>query len=120
MLFYTVGQSRVFLVMLVAGLGIGAWYSLLMLWRALMEAGPVLSLGLDLLFGAGAAVLVILGSLRASEGELRLYALLGALSGFFLFRGIAVPAGRGARRLVRALGAMLRRAPHPLARKIFR
>ena len=106
MLFYTVGQSIAFLLMLKSGLFIGLWYDLTRLLRRLFQPGFIMSLALDLLFGAGTAALLILSLMRALDGELRLYALMGALCGFLLygvtlspllravFRGLSGLAGR--------------------------
>lgn len=120
MLFYTVGQSRVFVMMLCVGLGIGAWYGLWEILRALQQAGTLLSLAMDMLFGAGAAALIIWGAMRVSYGELRPYALLGAVCGCVLFFGAVRPParflGRQAARLIRRVRAR----PHPIAEKIFR
>ena len=85
MLFYTTGQSLAFLLMLDCGLKIGLTYDFFRLLRRLFQPGFLLSLALDLLFGAAAAALVILSLMRALEGELRLYALMGALAGFLLY-----------------------------------
>ena len=120
MLFYTVGQSRVFLMMVYVGLGIGAWYGLLDRLRRLTGAGPWLSLALDACFGAGAAALIILGAMRASRGELRLYALLGALCGLFLERGLAAPVRRALGRHAGKLAHAFRARPHPLLQRLLR
>ena len=113
MLFYTVGQSRVFLMMLCVGLGIGAWYSLLEVMRRLQQAGAALSLAMDVLFGVGAAALIVWGamricygelrlySMRICYGELRLYSILGAVCGCLLFRGAVLPPARFLARKVR-------------------
>ena len=100
MLFYTVGQSAAFLLMLECGLQIGLVYDGFRLLRRLFRPGILMSLILDLLFGAGAAGLLIAALLRALDGELRLYALLGALAGFLLY-GVTLS------RLLGALGARL-------------
>jgi len=120
MLFYTVGQSQVFLMMLYVGLGVGAWYSSLEILRRLTQAGPLLSLGLDMVFGAGAAALMIAGALRVSYGELRLYAVLGVLCGAWIFRGAVLPPARCMGRLLKRGWQGLCRRPHPLLQKIFR
>ena len=57
MLFYTVGQSRIFLVMLYAGLAVGLYAWLDSAARRLFEAGLFCRLIMDLLLGA--AVLAI-------------------------------------------------------------
>ena len=85
MLFYTAGQSVAFLLMLACGLKIGLCWDALRLLRRLFQPGLVLSLALDLLFGAAAAGLIAASLLRALDGELRLYALMGALSGCLLY-----------------------------------
>ena len=119
MLFYTVGQSRVFLMMLYVGLGVGAWYGCLEVLRRLTQAGPLLSLALDILFGAGTAALMIGGALRVSYGELRLYAVLGVLCGVWIFRGAVLPPARFLGRLLRRGWQALCRRPHPVLQKIF-
>ena len=85
MLFYTTGQSIAFLLMLASGLQIGLVYDLTRLLRHLFKPGLLLSLALDLLFGAAAAGILIASLMRALSGELRLYALMGALCGFLLY-----------------------------------
>ncbi len=85
MLFYTVGQSRVFLTMLYAGMCIGLYAMLDNAARHLFEAGRLMAFFMDLLFGAAAACIVILALLISADGELRLYALMGALCGYILF-----------------------------------
>ena len=60
MLFYTVGQSRVFLTMLYAGLAIGLYLSLDGALRRLFEAGRWLHILMDLLFGTVLAGILIL------------------------------------------------------------
>ena len=95
MLFETIGQPRIFLWMLAAGMLIGAWYALLKGLRALLDAGVWLSLVCDVLFGLGAAALYCLALYAASYGALRLYAVLAALMGFGLFALGAFPMGKG-------------------------
>ena len=85
MLFYTVGQSAAFLLMLECGLRIGLAYDLLCALRRLFRPGFILSLFMDIAFGAAAAGLIFYSLLRALSGELRLYALMGALAGFLLY-----------------------------------
>ena len=85
MLFYTAGQSAAFLLMLGCGLRLGLLWDFFRLLRHLFKPGFLLSLALDLLFGAAAAGLLCASLMRALEGELRLYALMGALCGFLLY-----------------------------------
>ena len=85
MLFQTGDQSLAFLLMLACGLRIGLCYDLLRLLRRLFQPGLFLSLALDLLFGAAAAGFIILALVQALDGELRLYALMGALAGWLLY-----------------------------------
>ena len=59
MLFATVGQGARFVWMLAAGAGVGAWYMLTALLRRFIQAGFWLTLACDLLFGVGAAVILI-------------------------------------------------------------
>lgn len=104
MLFSTVGQIHVFLYMLGAGLVIGAVYALLSGLRRLMEAGFWLSLAVDALFGLVCACILIAAMLKASYASVRLYELLGALSGALLFRAGVQP----------VLEALLRKITHML------
>ena len=96
MLFETIGQPRIFLWMLAAGMLIGAWYALLKGLRALLSAGVWLGLLCDVLFGLGAAALFCLALYAASYGALRLYAVMAALMGFAVFMLGACPPGRRA------------------------
>ena len=98
MLFATAGQGWVFLWMLSAGALIGAWYALLAALRRLLGAGFWLSLAADLAFGAGAAAIFCAALVAADYGRVRLYAVLAALTGFFLFAAGAFPPARAAAR----------------------
>lgn len=91
MLFYTVGQSRIFLTMLYAGLAAGLYISLDGAARRLFEAGKLLSLMMDLLLGIVLAVIACIALLIAADGELRLYSLMGMLAGFLLYMGTLAP-----------------------------
>lgn len=122
MLFHTVGQSRIFLTMLYAGMGVGLYGALDSAARRLFGAGRILSLFMDLLFGAVAAAIVISALLRASDGELRLYSLMGVLCGYLIFAGTLQPllvrAARCASRW--ADGFMKRLGRSAFLKKIFR
>lgn len=85
MLFYTVGQSRIFLTMLYAGMCIGLYAMLDSMARRLFEAGRLLTFFMDLIFGAVIAVIIIFALTISADGELRLYSLMGALCGYILF-----------------------------------
>ena len=91
MLFYTVGQSQIFLTMLYAGLAAGLYVSLDGAARRLFEAGKLLSLTMDLLLGIVLAVIACIALLIAADGELRLYSLMGMLAGFLLYMGTLAP-----------------------------
>lgn len=106
MLFYTVGQSRVFLAMLYAGLLIGLYASLDGAARRLFDAGRILALFMDLLLGLVAGLIVLAALLLAADGELRLYALLGVICGYLVYLGTLGP----------ALRAILRHLFRPLRR----
>lgn len=106
MLFSTIGQIYVFLWMVGAGLLIGALYALCAGLRRLLRAGFWLTLIVDLLFGLLTAVILIAAMLIASYGRVRLYELLGAVSGTILFsQGIEPPL----KRLCSAMGNRFRR-----------
>ena len=100
MLFSTAGQGWVFLWMLAAGALIGAWYALLAALRRLLRAGFWLSLAADAAFGAGAAAIFCGALVAADYGRVRLFDVLAALMGFFLFSAGAFPPAR------RAAGAL--------------
>ena len=113
MLFYTAGQSAAFLLMLGCGLCLGLLWDFFRLLRHLFKPGFLLSLALDLLFGAAAAGLLCASLMRALEGELRLYALMGALCGFLLYGAtlshLLAMAGRKAAAGLRRAGQWLQR-----------
>jgi len=85
MLFSTIGQGRIFLWMAASGILIGAWYAFLAAVRRLLDAGFWLSLIADIAFGAGAAVIFLAFLITANYGVMRLYPLLGAGVGIYLF-----------------------------------
>ena len=85
MLFSTIGQFRVFLMMTAAGMLIGAWYALLAGLRRLMQAGFFLSLACDIAFGVGAAGIFTAFLVFANYGELRFFAVAAAILGWGLF-----------------------------------
>ena len=108
MLFYTVGQSRIFLTMLYAGLAVGLYVSLDSAARRLFRPGPVFSLAMDLLFGLIAACITCIALVAAADGELRLYSLLGVLSGALIYMGTVDPLlNRAGSLLLRPLNALL-------------
>lgn len=85
MLFATIGQWKVFVAMMAAGLLVGLVYDLLAGARRLLRAGPLISLCADLAFGLTAA-LVLGGALTfANYGQARLFAFLGAGAGIALY-----------------------------------
>ena len=71
--------------MLYAGFAIGVYASIDAAARQLFQAGRLLSLMMDLLFGVAAAVITALALVLAADGELRLYSLLGALCGYLIY-----------------------------------
>ena len=111
MLFATVGQGARFIWMLAAGVGIGAWYMLTALLRRFIQAGFWLTLACDLLFGAGAAVILCAALIAGSYGQARPFDILGAILGAALFgAGLLSPlwallgrARRGLRHIVTTL-----------------
>ena len=58
MLFATIGQWKVLVAMMVAGLLVGLVYDLLAALRRLLRAGPLLSLCADLAFGLMSALVL--------------------------------------------------------------
>ena len=91
MLFYTTGQSQIFLTMLYAGLAVGLYVSLDSSARRLFGAGRLMALAMDLTLGVVIAVIACLALVISADGELRLYSLLGILCGFLLYMGTLAP-----------------------------
>jgi len=114
MLFYTIGQSQIFLAMVYAGMSIGLFYDILRLIRYMLTAGRALSLALDLIFGVGSAILLIAFMMEANYAELRLYALLGAFCGLILYAFTISPVVifmyRNAKKGLSHIGALLERS----------
>lgn len=103
MLFSTVGQGPVFLLMAGAGLLIGALLSLSDALRSLTAAGFLTGLVIDLCFGVCAGFVFTAALLAADYGRFRLFALLGTLTGAALFRLGLDPPLRSAFRALRGL-----------------
>ena len=85
MLFATVGQGARFVWMLAAGAAVGLWYMLTALLRRFIQAGFWLTLACDLLFGVGAAVILIAALIAGSYGQARPFDILGSAIGALLF-----------------------------------
>ena len=118
MLRQTVGQWRVFLVMLLSGAVSGLYYDALWAVRRRLEAGRWLTLLCDLAFGAGSAALFIVFSLRANWGQVRLYEMAAWAVGLSLYMAGPHP---GVRWIARAAHQLLRRVPRLwFVEKIFR
>ena len=81
MLFATAHQGLLFLWMTAGGMCIGVWYLLTAGLRRLIQAGFWLGLACDLLFGAGAAVILTAFLISGSYGAVRPFALLGTALG---------------------------------------
>ena len=93
MRFATAGQAAVFVWMAGAGACIVVWYALTALLRRFVQAGFVLNLLIDLLFGLGAAGVYLFFLISGNRGTFRLYTLLGTLFGVAVFAcGLARPA----------------------------
>lgn len=116
MLYYTIGQWRIFVAMALAGLCAGAWYGLMSRAARFLQAGRWLNAFFDALISLGMWACILAGLLLCNYGEMRLYALVAAAAGFALYRlTIARLLGAMLDILLRALGA----AYHALAsRKI--
>ena len=106
MLFATIGQWKVLVAMMVAGLLVGLVYDLLAALRRLLRAGPLLSLCADLAFGLLSALLLGGALTLADYGRARLYPFLGACAGAALY---AFGPHRLGRRLLRAIVRKFRR-----------
>lgn len=85
MLFATIGQGALFVWMMAAGAVMGAWYVLTLMLRRFIQAGFWLTLACDLLFGAGCALIFTAALIAGNYGQLRPFALLGALLGALIF-----------------------------------
>ena len=107
MLFATIDQGWIFLLMLAAGVGLGALWDLLALLRRLLEAGFFLSLIADVFLGLGSAAILIIAMVRANYGQPRAYMFAAAGLGAVLY-GIAV--ARPLHALLRAMKRLSRRA----------
>ena len=86
MLFSTIGQVYVFLWMVGAGLLAGLLYSLCTGLRRLLCAGFWLTLLIDMLFGLGSGLILVVALISGDYGRIRLYSLLGSGIGLILFR----------------------------------
>ena len=104
MLFATVGQGARFIWMLGTGAAIGIWYMLTALLRRFIQAGFWLTLACDLLFGVGAAVILIAALIVSSYGQARPFDILGAAIGALLF-------GAG---ILSSIWAILRKIRHKM------
>lgn len=122
MLYYTIGQWRVFVFMLLAGAAAGCWYGLLLRAGRLMQAGPWLNAFLDVLSALGIWLTVTWALILANYGQVRFYALAAAALGLAIQR---LTVGRLLMRLIGLAASGLGRAFRYIARctlikKIFR
>lgn len=115
-------QARLFVWMMAAGVAMGAWYALTALLRRFIQAGVWLSLGCDLLFALGSAVLFMGALIAANYGQARLFEVLGFFLGAALFgAGMALPLRALAHRLRQCiLKIMSRVAKNRLIKVIFK
>lgn len=122
MLYYTIGQWRVFVFMLLAGAAAGAWYGLILRAGRLMQAGPWLNAFLDLLCALGIWLVLTAALLIANYGQVRAYALIAFALGLAIER---LTVGRLIMLLLNGLGLGLKKALEAitschLMKKIFR
>lgn len=103
MLFATMHQGLLFLWMAAAGALVFLWYLLLRGLRRLVQAGFVLGLGCDLLFGLGAAAILLFFLISGCCGALRPFALLAAALGFGLCAAAVLPLVHGGGALLQSL-----------------
>mgnify|MGYP001071835584 CR=1 FL=1 len=83
MLFETLGQARIFLLMAAVGAVISMLYDVLCLAKtAFGRRGAWIS---DAMFASAAAVLLFMGMTRVQMPGLRAYVLLGICVGWFLY-----------------------------------
>ena len=109
MLFYTIGQSRIFLDMLYAGLAVGLYVNIDSAARRLFAAGKLFAAAMDLILGTVIAAVACLALVIAADGELRLYSLMGLLTGYLIYMGTIAPlTGKLARLLLIPLRALRR------------
>lgn len=111
MLFYTLGQSAAFLLMLPAGLMTGLIWDGLCALRRLFQPGALLSLAMDMTFCLMAAFLLVASLVNALRGEMRLYAVMGSLAGFLLYGATLSP-------LIALIVRTLLRLLHALGRRL--
>ena len=100
MLYYTVGQWRIFVFLFAAGALCGLWHGLFLILSKIFRAGFFLRALLDFAAALGIAVLLTTALLIACDGEIRVFSLLAALLGFLAYRNTVA---RGLRRLGRWL-----------------
>lgn len=104
MLFETLGQARIFLLMAATGAVISMLYDVLCLAKsAFGRHGAWIS---DVVFASAAAVLLFMAMARVQMVSLRAYVLLGAAVGWFLY---AVSLSRALHWMGAKLGAMRRK-----------
>lgn len=85
MLFATAGQAALMLWMAGAGAVIVVWYALMSLLRRFVQAGFILNLLIDLLFGAGAAGIYLYFLISGNHGAFRPFTLVGTALGATVF-----------------------------------
>lgn len=85
MLFETSGQAYVFLATLYVGVAAGFLYDFTRILRIAFARAPFTRHILDGLFWAAAAVLFTAALLRANDGHLRGYTLMGSAVGWLLY-----------------------------------
>lgn len=122
MLYYTIGQWRVFVFMLLAGAAAGAWYGIILRAGRLMQAGPWLNAFLDLLCALGVWLVLTAALLIANYGQVRAYALMAFALGLAIER---LTVGRLLMLLLNGIGLGLKKALEGITRcglvkKIFR
>jgi len=100
MLYYTLGQWRIFFFMALAGVVCGCWYGIMERIARCLHAGWWLHALIDLFSALGIWMIVTLALVRSAYGEIRLYALVGAALGFALER---ITLGYGSRALEKRL-----------------
>lgn len=96
-------QGLLFLWMTAAGALTFLWYLLMRGLRRLVQAGFAISLGCDLLFGAGAALIFVGFLVSGNYGVLRPFVLLAAALGFILCAAALNPLARGCCALTKKL-----------------
>ncbi|MGI5898656.1 MAG: spore cortex biosynthesis protein YabQ [Christensenellales bacterium] len=91
MLFESVGQWPVFLACIYGGLAIGLVYDLMGIVRSAAGRGLLITAAADISFWMLAGAIILIVSVLANDGDIRLYMALGFGAGYLLFKSAVTP-----------------------------